>query len=195
MTAASLVLPSLAMGMGPAVDNVAIRPLISDWSFVSSGPTPPDQAACYLANASSGGRRCFNPTSMANSYDYTRLHNQGNLGQGKTIAIVDSFGSDTIRNDLATFNHAFSLQHMCGETGQFAVPCTSTMPKFSILAVQGSPPAAPPPPNNGTGQENHNLWALEVSLDVEWAHATAPMANIILVTTPTAETLGNQGFV
>src|SRR6266849_11154857 len=52
----------------------------------------------------------------------------------------------------------------------------------------------PPPPNKGTGQENHNLWALEVSLDVEWAHATAPLANILLVTTPTAETLGVQGF-
>jgi subtilase family serine protease len=42
--------------------------------------------------------------------------------------------------------------------------------------------------------ENHNMWALEVSLDVEWAHAIAPEANILLVTTPTAETLGVQGF-
>src|SRR6266849_1722698 len=52
----------------------------------------------------------------------------------------------------------------------------------------------PPPPNKGTGQEVRNLWALEVALDVEWAHATAPLANILLVTTPTAETLGVQGF-
>ncbi len=44
------------------------------------------------------------------------------------------------------------------------------------------------------GLENHFSWAVEVSLDVEWAHATAPGANIILVTTPTAETLGVQGF-
>ena len=68
------------------------------------------------------------------------------------------------------------------------------MPTFTILAHQGSPPPNPPPPNNGTGQENHNLWALEVSLDVEWAHAIAPKANIILVTVPTAEVLGVQGF-
>lgn len=197
LTTASLVLPSLAMGMAPAVDNGAIRPLISDWSFVSSGPTPPTQAACNAANASTGGRRCFDPASMANSYDYAVLHQSPNNinGKGKTIAIVDSFGSATISNDLATFNHAFGLQHMCGETGEFAVPCTSAMPKFSVLEVQGSPPAVAPPSNSSFGQENHNLWALEVSLDVEWAHATAPMANIVLVTTPTAETLGNQGFV
>jgi subtilase family serine protease len=68
------------------------------------------------------------------------------------------------------------------------------MPTFTVLEVQGSPPPVPQPPNNGTGQENHFAWAVEVSLDVEWAHATAPGANIILVTTPTAETLGVQGF-
>src|SRR5437764_1819587 len=82
---------------------------------------------------------------------------------------------------------------MCGETPEIT-SCGPAIPKFHILEVQGSPPATPPPPNNGTGQENHNLWALEVSLDVEWAHATAPLANILLVTTPTAETLGEQGF-
>ena len=195
LTAASLVLPSVAMGAAPAADNVAIRPLISDWAFVGTGTTPPTEASCYAANASSGGRRCFTPTSMANSYDYASLHAAGNEGQGTTIAIVDSFGSDTITNDLAVFNTAFGLPHMCGETGADAAACISGMPRFSTLEVQGSPSASPPPPNNGTGQENHNLWALEVSLDVEWAHATAPLANIILVTTPTAETLGVQGFV
>jgi len=52
----------------------------------------------------------------------------------------------------------------------------------------------PPPKNNGTGQQNHTAWALETTLDVETAHAMAPGANILLVTTPTAETLGVQGF-
>jgi len=92
---------------------------------------------------------------------------------------------------LNNFNTQFGLQHLCGEPG---VTCTAGMPTFTILQVQGSPPPNPPPPNNGTGQENHNLWAVEVSLDVEWAHAMAPMANIILVTVPTAEVLGVQGF-
>jgi len=59
---------------------------------------------------------------------------------------------------------------------------------------QGNVNTTGQPPNNGTGQETHNLWALEVALDVEWAHAIAPRANILLVATPTAETLGVQGF-
>jgi subtilase family serine protease len=69
------------------------------------------------------------------------------------------------------------------------------MPTFTRLALQGSPATiAPPSTSRGTGQENKSAWALEVSLDVETAHAIAPMANIVLVTTPTAETLGVQGF-
>jgi subtilase family serine protease len=69
------------------------------------------------------------------------------------------------------------------------------MPTFSELHVQGSPATkAPPPKSRGTGQENKSAWALEVALDVESAHAMAPRANILLVTTPTAETLGVQGF-
>ena len=67
------------------------------------------------------------------------------------------------------------------------------MPKFSTLALQGSP-ATKAQPGKGTHQEDKSAWALEVALDVEVSHAIAPKANILLVTTPTAETLGVQGF-
>jgi subtilase family serine protease len=169
-----------------------LLPTISDWQYLGNDGTPPSQAACNAV-----GRRCFNPTSIANSYDYATLHALGNEGQGKTIAIVDSFGSDTIRQDLAAFNKAFGLPDLCGETGPSnpSGNCSSsTSPRFDIVCFQGCPSPTPPPSNNGTGQEAHNLWDLEVSLDVEWAHATAPLANIMLVTTPTAETLGVQGL-
>src|SRR5262249_9472591 len=120
----------------------------------------------------------------------------GKNGSGQTIVLVDSFGSSTIRNDLRVFNTAFGLQHMCGEENAdgSARACSSGSPRFDILEVQGSPPPVPPPPSNRTRQEAHNLSSVEVSLDVEWAHAVAPGANILLVTTPTAETLGVQGF-
>jgi subtilase family serine protease len=128
---------------------------------------------------------------MRAAYNYPPLFAKGYDGKGRTIAIIDSFGSPTIASDLHVFNTAFGLQPMCGEAG---VTCQPGMPTFTVLEVQGSPPPVSQPPNNGTGQENHFAWAVEVSLDVEWAHATAPGANIILVTTPTAETLGVQGF-
>src|SRR5258708_4369619 len=191
--AATLV--PVALGTTVADVGPVVHPLVSDWQFLSSRTTPPSQSDCNNLKPPLGPRRCFNPAAMSNSYNYATLLAAGNKGQDKTIAIVDSFGSATISSDLGVFDHAFSLQHMCGETGPSApASCTSGMPSFKILEVQGSPSPNPPPPNSGTGQENHNLWDLEVSLDVEWAHATAPLANILLVTTPTAETLGVQGF-
>jgi subtilase family serine protease len=171
----------------------AVRPAISDWQFLSADGTPPSQAACNAV-----GRRCFDPAAMAGSYDYATLHAAGNEGQGKTIAIVDSFGASTIRQDLATFDKAFGLPDPCGVTGPSspAGNCgATTSPRFDIVCFQGCPSPTPPNnSNNGTGQENRNLWSIEVALDVEWAHATAPLANILLVTTPTAETLGVQGL-
>ncbi len=162
------------------------QPIVSDWQFISASTTPPTEAQCYSA-----GRRCFMPASMANSYNYASLLAAGNQGQGITIAVVDSWGSDTIQHDLHAFDQAFGLQAMCGEEG---VTCTSGMPTFSVFSLQGSPATTAQPPHNGTGLEDRSIWALEVSLDVEWAHATAPRANILLVTTPTAETLGVQGI-
>src|SRR5213083_20269 len=116
-------------------------PAVADWEFLSASGTPPTEAQCYSA-----GRRCFTPQSMANSYNYAVLHAAGNQGQGVTIAVIDSYGSDTFRHDLHVFNQAFGLQAMCGEEG---VTCTPGMPTFDILSVQGSPATTGPPPNNG----------------------------------------------
>jgi subtilase family serine protease len=163
------------------------QPAVSDWAFVSSSETPPSQAQCFSA-----GRRCFAPQGIQSAYHVGPLYDQGLDGSGVTIAIVDSYGSDTITHDLHVFDQAFGLQPMCGEE---AVTCQPGMPTFSRLALQGTPATkAPPSTSNAPGQENKAAWALEVSLDVERAHAVAPGANILLVTTPTAETLGVQGF-
>jgi subtilase family serine protease len=170
----------------PALSGAAVHPTVSDFQIITQSETPPTEAQCF-----SVGRRCFTPSSMQNSYNLGPLYALGDNGAGRTIAIIDSFGTETIKHDLHVFDTAFGLQAMCGEEG---VTCQPGMPNFSIVHYQGDPPPKAPPPNNGTGQEAHNLWALEVALDVEWSHAIAPMANIVLVTTPTAETLGVQGF-
>jgi subtilase family serine protease len=190
LAVATIGLGSVAVG-APAVQGVPMHPLISDFEYMTNTELPPTNAQCH-----SRGRRCFSATAFQNAYDLTPLYAAGFNGKGRTIAIIDSFGSATIANDLRVFNNAMGLQHMCGETdvNGIAAVCTSDMPKFSVISFQGSPPAVEPPPSSGTGQEAHNLWALEVSLDVEWSHAIAPGANILLVTTPTAETLGVQGF-
>ncbi|WP_435008284.1 hypothetical protein P12x_005540 [Tundrisphaera lichenicola] len=73
-------------------------------------------------------------------------------GTGQTIAIIDAFDSPSIATDLQAFNARFGLPN-------------ST---FIKATPQGAPAY-----NSG--------WALEIALDVEWAHAIAPMATILLV--------------
>lgn len=186
------VLSSLLMlDVGPpplaALQPLVMHPTVAEYAFVSGSTTPPTEAQCFSA-----GRRCFTPQSIRAAYNLGPLYAQGKDGHGQTIAIVDSYGSDTIAHDLHVFDQAFGLPPLCGEEG---VACTATMPTFSQLSLQGSPATkGQPPKSNGTGLENKAAWGLEVSLDVETAHAIAPGANILLVTTPTAETLGVQGF-
>jgi subtilase family serine protease len=167
-----------------------LQPNAVGYTHVSSSETPPTEQQCFSAVPE--GRRCFTPQSFAAAYNLDDVHAQQLDGRGYTIAVVDSYGSDTMAHDLKVFNDAFGLPHMCGEPG---VACTSGMPKFSTLALQGTPATkVPPGTSKSPGQEDKSAWALEVGLDVEWAHAVAPRANILLVTTPTAETLGVQGF-
>lgn len=79
-------------------------------------------------------------------------------GSGETIAIIDAYGSSSLSSDLACFDKTFSLP----------------APTLSIVQPFGSPHGS----NSG--------WGLETSLDVEWAHAMAPAASILLIVTPSA---------
>jgi len=129
---------------------------------------------------------------MQESYNLTSLINSGDNGKGYTIAIIDSFGNPNMASDLANFDTKMGLPHMCGEPG---ASCGAGDPTFQHVYWDGKTEVkAPPSGSNGTGQQDKNAWALETSLDVEWAHAMAPGANILNVTTDPAETLGVQGF-
>jgi subtilase family serine protease len=183
-----------ALGLGPAGAGLAAAgnlpqpaPSIAEYQFLNGSTTPPGEADCF-----SVGRRCFTPTSMQASYNLGPLYAAKEQGQGVTIAIIDSFGNPNMASDLANFNTQMGLPHMCGEPG---VPCTSDMPTFQHVFWNGvTQVKSPPPGSNGTGSQTRNIWALETSLDVEWAHTIAPQANILLMTTNPAETLGVQGF-
>jgi subtilase family serine protease len=187
MSVLATTIVAAAMWAVPAATAAVIHPAVSDYVQVSASTTPPTQAQCNSVN-----RRCFNPASTRSAYNIQPLYDQGLNGHGITIAIVDSYGSDTIAHDLHVYNQAFGLPSMCGEEG---VTCSAGMPWFRTFHLQGSPATkAPPSTSHSPGQEDKSAWALEVSLDVEVSHAIAPGANILLVTTPTAETLGVQGF-
>ena len=176
-----------AIGTAPSVSAAlpAPHPTVSDYQFIAGGTTPPTEAQCEAV-----ARTCFTPQAIQSAYNVGPLYAQGLDGRGITIAIVDSYGSDTMAHDLHVFDQAFGVRPMCGEEG---VTCVPGMPKFNELAMNGSPPTVAQP-GNGTHLEDKSAWALEVALDVETSHAIAPGANILLVHSNNAETLGVQGF-
>jgi subtilase family serine protease len=166
----SLLAASAFGAAAPVATQAATAPhpfakLLSGKGFVK----PPTTAQCIA----SVGIPCYAPFQYHNAYDLNALYSRGLTGKGRTIVIVDSFGSPTIRHDLAKFDRDFGLP---------------APPSFKIIQPAG--PVPPFDPNNG----DMVGWAEETSLDVEWTHAIAPGANIILAETPVAETEGVTGF-
>jgi hypothetical protein len=98
------------------------------------------------------------PLDLAAAYGINSLGGN-NGGVGVTIAIVDAYDAPNVEADLATFSSHFSLP-----------ACTSKSGCFTKVGQTG---AAVPTYNAG--------WEVETSLDVEWAHAIAPNAKILLV--------------
>jgi len=179
--------PAGSAALAAATSVPAPVPAVSDYQLLTSSTTPPTEAACYAI-----GRRCFTAKAMQNSYNLPPLYALGDEGQGVTIAIIDSFGNPNMASDLANFDTQMSLPHMCGEPG---AACGAGIPTFQHVFWNGKTQVkSPPPGSNGTGLQNRDAWVVETALDVEWAHAMAPMANILNVTTNPAETQGVQGF-
>ena len=83
-------------------------------------------------------------------------------GSGETIAIVDTFDDPSALGDLNAFSANYSLP-------QFNVSGGPTFQKLNQTGGTSLPSAS-----------GSSGWSIEESLDVDWAHAMAPKANIIL---------------
>ncbi len=145
---------------------IPLARLMSHHSFV----TPPTTADCEQQLQLA----CYAPFQYHRAYDLGPLYKKGLNGKGQTIAIVDSFGYEHIRGELKAFDKAFGLP---------------APPSFEIIQ-----PAGPVPSYDPNARPSMFGWAIETSLDVEYAHAIAPKAKLLLVETPVAETLGTGGF-
>jgi subtilase family serine protease len=105
------------------------------------------------------------PASVFTSYGFNSLScthtastwtNSALCGSGQTIAIVDAYDDPNAESDLAVFDSMYNLPS-----------CTTNNGCFEKLKP------------SGTGTDSG--WALEISLDIQWAHAIAPGAKIVLV--------------
>lgn len=105
--------------------------------------------------ASSALSSGYAPADLASAYGFDQIASGGD-GTGQTIAIVVAYGSANLQSDLDTFNSQYGL-------------ASNTV---SVVYPSGQPT------NSDSG------WAGETTLDVEWAHAMAPGASIVVVVSP-----------
>ena len=135
------------------------------------------RAVCPLASAPVGFARCFSdvvtdakgtpltttsPTGLAPATIQSVYSFPTSLasGGGETIGIVDAYNDPNAESDLGVFSSTYGLP-----------ACTTANGCFTQVDQTG-----------GTSYPRTNAgWALEISLDVQWAHAIAPGARILLV--------------
>ena len=121
------------------------------------------RARCYVHVSKVGGGVGPDATASPTGLDPATVKSvyafpaASSAGTGQTIAIVDAYDDPTVFNDLNVFDQ------------QYGLSCNSCLSKVVELDGSGNPPAV----DGG--------WALEISLDVQWAHAIAPAAKIVLV--------------
>lgn len=145
----------------------------NDFEYIANPPHVLATSAKVLPKPAGSGAYCqpvpglpdpglcgYFPSVIRQAYDFPATLD----GSGQTIVIVDAYGSPTIRNDLAIFDSAFGIP----APPSFTIVCSpSGCPTFHVDSSKQS--------SNQVG------WSLETSLDVEYAHAMAPGANIVLV--------------
>lgn len=105
---------------------------------------------------SSGNPAGLSPTQVKTAYGVNQIAFNGTVtgnGAGQSIAIIDAYYDPSIASNLATFDAQYGL----------AAP-----PSFTQYVESGL-------------RSDNSGWALETSLDVEWAHAIAPAASIDLI--------------
>lgn len=133
---------------------------ITDPSAVVHGP---GQTNCGPA---AGQNVCYYlPTDITTAYTIPFISN-GNGGAGRTVAIVDAYFNSQTEADLAGFNASLGLP-----------ACTIASGCLTIVGQTGGAPPAQPSPITSTIAG----WFQEEDLDVQWVHAIAPNAKILLV--------------
>ncbi|GAA3798733.1 hypothetical protein GCM10022403_035740 [Streptomyces coacervatus] len=164
---AALAVTALATAAPAAVPHTLAVPAVAGHNLVHGVSSPLTSEQCQAK----WHINCYTPLQYRKAYDLNPLYKKGITGKGRTIVIVDSYGSPTVQHDLDVYSHQFGL------------------PSTKVKVVKwGHVPAFDPKNSDMTG------WAGETTLDVEMAHAVAPAAKIVVVETAVSETEGTTGL-
>jgi len=132
------------------------------------GPRMREGAGKSGSKAATWPGSCYTVAQIRQAYGSDRFNG---TGQGQIIGIVEAYGSPTIRADLEAFSQAAPLV-----AANLRIFDQDGREYGSELLMT---------PGGQSPSDTEKMWALETALDVEWAHAMAPGASIVLVVAKT----------
>ena len=139
-------------------------------TILSGAPLPVGQynGNSYTSDPAFGrGHVCgWTPAQVRAHYGLTTAYKNGIDGSGQTIVIVDGPSDPTVQEDLVHFSRMTGLPAITSSNFQIVYPDGVPTPWYL---------------------QNVADWDTEADLDIEWAHAIAPGANIVLLITPTQD--------
>jgi len=138
-----------------AVSALVVQPIFIEGTWAERPPIGYARPPIHVKGNATSAPTGLSPAQTRHAYGFDQITNQG---AGQIIGIVDAYDDPKIESDLGVFDSQFGLP-----------TCTTSNGCFQKIYASGSKPKT----NSG--------WSLEISLDVEWSHAIAPQAEIILV--------------
>ena len=162
----TLTAPLSVFVVNSVVADFNYRPSLS---YVNLGPlaTTNPNGLPLCKSSSLGNIVCYSPKFIKKAYSYPSTATLD--GSGQTIVIVDAFGSPTIAADLALFDTVFGIP----PPPSFTIICGDSPTPFDLSTC-------PTVNINANPKHDEFGWTIETSLDVEYSHAMAPGANIVL---------------
>jgi subtilase family serine protease len=149
---------------GNRIENVESFDLIA----TSLRPYAPDQI-----------RQAYDMVPVPTDLTNLTKEQAASLGAGQTIYVLGVYYNPNTANDLATFNARFSLPTCTTKTltSKDALPLAPADSTCSLVLANATTDGK----LTDTVPVFNSTWASESALDVQWAHAMAPLARIVLV--------------
>lgn len=140
-------------GGGPTITPLVAQTITADRWHHGGGGTGGGFGGTGTTTTSAPLVGSMTPAQLSAAYGFAQ---SPDTGAGQTIAIVDAYNDPNIQADLAAFSKQFNLPQA----------------NLTVLNQNGQTVNLP---------QSDASWSLEIALDVEWVHALAPAAKIVLV--------------
>ena len=155
--------------------------------FAASGSTAATYSPAQI-------RAAYGLPALPASYASLSAAQLAQYGAGQTIYVIAAFDDQQIVGELGAFNQLFGIPACTSKTLATAATLPLSAPSanacefYKVYSTPSASIAASAPAWNAS-------WSVEIAMDVQWAHAIAPLARIVLVEASDATSASMEGAI